>query len=183
MLVFTDGSRYRTEPYIHEGSGAKTFAVAERLRNGALMTEFNEYGEVLDQGMIKGIEPLAVLMAHFGDRKLEMSKAPYKAVEARIFCKKCGKESTAIRELDTHATKDMDIVPVVPVFKCKVCNTRYYSMTSRYLDRLVERNAAMFNGDEAKLMKDDALAFKKELQEYIIRIFASKKVFRLEIKK
>jgi hypothetical protein len=168
---------------MHEGLGASAFAVAEKLKSGALLTEFNEYGEVVDQGMVKGIEPLAVLMAHFCDERLEVSKASYKAVEAKIFCKTCGKESTAVRELDTHAVTDMSAVPVVPIFKCKVCNTRYYSMTDEYLDRLVERNIALFDGEEAELMKKDAEAFRKELKEYIIRIFASKRIFRLEIKK
>ncbi len=182
MLVFSDGTRYRTEPYAQAKSRGMAFSVAEKVGKGVLVTDFGGSGEVIDQNLFEYGVPLDVLTVHLG-AALELSGEPYKKVEVDIFCKRCSKDSTAVRELDIKDAQSAGTVPVAPIFVCSACRTRYYSMTDSYLERLISRNEEMFKREELTSMKDDAGAFMRELQGYIIRIFASKRVFRLEIKK
>ena len=93
---------------------------------------------------------------------------------------KCG-ESRIERELDQRDTANMTNIPVVPIFICKKCGSRFYSMSDEYLRRLVSRKESLFGADEIAEREKGEAEFVGTLQSYIIRIFASKKIQRLKI--
>jgi hypothetical protein len=50
------------------------------------------------------------------------------------------------------------------------------------MNALIKRNAELFEKDEVEEMKKDHDRFVNTLNEYVIRIFASKKITRLIVK-
>ncbi len=54
-------------------------------------------------------------------------------------------------------------------------------LADEYLDALVKNNASLFGKDEIRERGKDGRAFVNTLQEYVIRIFASKRISRLKI--
>lgn len=104
----------------------------------------------------------------------------YEHVVVKASCTKCGEKSIE-RALDQQQAGKISEVPVVPLFLCKKCGSKFYSMSDAYLRRLVARKESLFEADEAAEKKLDEGKFVGTLQEYIIRIFASKKIHRLKI--
>ncbi|MGC8699677.1 MAG: hypothetical protein ACP5HW_02475 [Candidatus Micrarchaeia archaeon] len=157
----------------------RRFAIGEELKNGSLVTLFDENGNVLDQKRFKTSVEESV-ESYIGPIKIVESE--YKSVEVNAVCPKCGKRSIK-RELDIVDTKKLENVPEVPVYVCTSCGHAFYSITKEYLRKLAKEHAELFTEEEEKEREKDEEAFVNELNEYIIRIFASKKIMRIEIGK
>ncbi len=165
--------RYRIDYSIGEDPAIETF---EDVRIGILETSFDANGEVLDQKLLKreiGIEEAA--RSFLEGIEGEIMAAEYKDVETAKACPKCG--STNVKR-DIGALKE-DGIPIVPRYVCMDCGTHSYRLTDRYLEKLVYSNKPMFSKEELDALDKDSTAFMKELKEYIIRIFASKKIMEI----
>ena len=172
--------RVRTDNY---GEGGGSFCIAERLISGTLVTEFKATGEVVNQAYSKKKETDSALAEYFGpDASIEFFDRPsYEPVKVMASCTKCGTE-TIDRDLDRRDTRTVSKVPVVPIYVCRTCKTRFYSLTDAYLKRLVESNVSLFDEGEIKEREKNEMEFVHELHEYIIRIFASKRIHKLNFR-
>lgn len=70
---------------------------------------------------------------------------------------------------------------MAPIFRCTKCDKRFYSITRTYLERLVDRKAELFDEKELEELRKDRETFINTLNEYIIRIFASKRIHKIVI--
>jgi len=156
------------------------FAIADELKDGSLITFFNENGEVLDQRILKGKSIEEGLEYYVGPLKIVESE--YKEVEVKAVCPRCGKRSIR-RELDLVDTRKLSNVPVVPIYVCTSCGQGFYSLTKEYLKKIVDEHLDLFSAEENSEREKNEEAFINELNEYIIRIFASKKLMRIKIEK
>jgi len=171
--------RLRTEFY--SLNGEKRFSLAEKTKIGILLTEFNSEGEVLRQEYRKSEKEEEELSSFIGS-KIEVEKVDeYTPVEVSAKCSKCGGEIA--RELDFENLGEVEDVPVVPIYFCKSCKTKYYSLPDSFLSSIVHARPDLFEPDEIEEMKADEKAFIDKLQQIVIRIFASKKIFRLQVEK
>jgi hypothetical protein len=172
--------RLRTEKY---GDGGGSFCVAEKLASGTLITEFKANGEVLNQAYSKVKEGEGALSEYLGPiASIELVEVPaYELVVVAASCTKCGTETIA-RDLDRQDTRKVYKVPVIPLFVCSTCKTRFYSLTDAYLKRLIEGNVSLFEKGEIEQRDKNEMEFVHELHEYIIRIFASKRIHKLNFR-
>ena len=180
VFVSNDG-RCRTDFYSFDNQ--KEFAIAEKTSLGILLSKFNEHGEILDQKYSRGNEFLPALknyISHVGE--ISTRDSAYKHVEVNAKCVSCNDRNIK-RELDLVPARLIGKVPVVPIYVCISCKKKYYSMSDRYLTTLVHANETFFEPEERKLKEKDEGAFVKELEEYIIRIFASKKITLIRVSK
>lgn len=146
-----------------------------------MITEFNPKGEVLAQTFFKGRDVVADLSAYLQGEKLELiDVANHDPVVMNARCEKCGNLGLA-RELDQLQTKTMKDVPVLPIFLCAKCNQKHYTLTEEYLNGLVEANKHLFEPEELMEIDTDPEATINTIREYIIRIFASKKISRAKV--
>jgi hypothetical protein len=104
----------------------------------------------------------------------------YKQIEMKAKCSGCGNIGL-VRELDTHQAKSIVDVPVVPIFVCKKCGHKHYSLTDQYLKTLVASNKDLFEPSELEEINKDGYGSINTLKEYIIRIFASKRISKARI--
>ncbi|MDE1850260.1 MAG: hypothetical protein KGH54_00500 [Candidatus Micrarchaeota archaeon] len=173
--------RLRSDFY--DANGERAFAVAERTAHGVLVSEFNEHGEVLDQAYKKSNMALAELASFLkkaaGELQVEETKQ-YVPVKVNAMCDDCKTDSIK-REIEVLDPETVTSIPVIPLFVCIKCGKKYYSVHPGYLRNLVQRNVELFDGDEEKFRQRDEAAFIKEIQEYMIRVFASKKLARMKI--
>jgi len=161
----------------------RAFALAEKTAHGVLVSEFSESGEVLDQVYKKSNMTLAEIAGFLkkvadGVQVEEVGK--YRTVEVNAICEDC-KTKSIKREMDVLDPATVTRIPIVPLFVCTQCGKKFYSIHPRYLKNLVLRNTELFDGDEEKFRQKDETAFMKEIQEYMIRVFASKKLARMKI--
>jgi hypothetical protein len=151
--------------------------IFEKTAKGVLVTELDKNVGVLDQQYINGADINNVLMSRLQEGFLitEMQEMPKTTIEKE--CGKCG--TRLIRELEFAPARALEAVPVVPIFRCGRCGMRFYSMTKEYLSKLVERNSGLFADSEIAELNADREKGINTLNEYIIRIFASKKINRI----
>jgi hypothetical protein len=184
MLVRRKGERrFRTEYYYRNGK--RRFAIFERTLHGTLTTEFNENGEVVYQDYKKDSSLDDVAGLYLGsvaeDQVVELRDG-YEMVRIDAECGGCGGIGL-VRELDLKDAAEIRDVPVVPVYVCAGCGNRFYSMTDEYLGYLVGRNDGVFTSNELSEKRADEKAFINELQEYIVRFFAAKKIGKVRVAK
>jgi len=170
--------RIKTEHY----NSGKSFAIAEVIGNGSLITEFDSNGEIINQVFSQKKESAVLLEEYVKPHgRLEITSTEFYApVKVNAVCTKCG-SGEIYRELDFSTPSDILKVPVVPLFICKQCRSKFYSMTDRYLRNLVASNPQLFEKDELLERERDENAFIAKLQDNIIRIFAAKKINKLKI--
>ncbi|MGC8676335.1 MAG: hypothetical protein ACP5T3_02355 [Candidatus Micrarchaeia archaeon] len=177
--VSTD-MRIRTEQY--ETGGKRRFSIAEPTAIGTLLTEFSQNGEVLRQEYRKGRNALVELASFTGAQiRAEETGKQYEGVKVMAKCTKCGGEIA--RELDLVEPGKIGNAPVVPTYVCKACKTRYYSMNDEFLRWLMEGAKSLFEPDELEEKNADERAFEERMQATILRIFATKKIFKLSFEK
>ncbi len=178
FYVSNDG-RIITQTY-PKGNGDR-FCLAERTAEGTLITEFNEHSEVVNQVYMKDTNHERNLSKYLkADEKKTVLTGDYKGIMIHAKCRSCGKVGLR-RSLDFTEPSKITNVPVVPLFACIACKSPHYSLTDDYLRVLVEGNMGLFEKDERDQIRGDAGGSVKLLQEYIIRIFASKKISRIKI--
>lgn len=148
--VSGDG-RLRTCDY-PSGDGM-CFCVAEETRMGTLITEFKDSGEVLDQFCSRAGDAKAALGDYLKGTGVPdfLDSGTYEKVRVGARCTKCKGEIA--RELDLKNPKDIGRVPVVPIFLCRNCGSRFYSMTDSYLKKLISRQAGLFSDDDLRAME------------------------------
>lgn len=98
----------------------------------------------------------------------------------RALCTKCGNLGL-YRELDLVSPDRIREVPVMPIFICKKCSQKHYSLTDEYLKYLVLSNKQLFESAELKEIDTDLESSINTLKEYIIRIFASKRISKVRM--
>ncbi len=171
--------RHRTSTYSVEGK--QCLCIAEPTKRGVLITQFSDSGEILNQVYSKGGKVDSLLYAYLGSafnpKVIEVDS--YSRIALKVHCTNC--KGRVVRELDLKKPEEIDDVPVIPIFSCESCRKRYYHISDRYLRHLVEGNPDMFEKDELAEKEKDNDAFINTLKEYIVRVFASKKISRLVI--
>jgi hypothetical protein len=100
-------------------------------------------------------------------------KTEFTGVRFNKPCPKCGEFGLA-RYVEAFASNED--IPVMPIYYCKGCKSQSYYLTDAYLNYLIENNSSLFEQQELAELSKDRAAFTNEIREYIIRIFASKKV-------
>jgi hypothetical protein len=176
MLHLSSCGRVFTGLYHREKD--KFFCLAEPTSSGVLVTEFNSEGEVVNQAYGSNVDARGCVEGYVGTgiQYIEV-KAEYRGIVMNAKCRNCG-GTGLVRELDTHKLSEIRDVPVVPLFLCSSCKSAHYSLTDAYLRKLVESNRDLFEADELAGISADMNGSINTLQEYIIRIFASKKISR-----
>lgn len=174
--ISVDG-RLRTCEYPSDEGNC--FCVAEATGSGTLITRFKSSGDVLDQTCDLSKDAKSVLCDYLkGEGALDFTNSgAYERVAVDARCGRCKGE--IIRGLDLKNPEEIRSVPVVPIFVCKGCGRRFYSMTEAYLTRLAHRQSFLFSADDLKEMKKNEREFINNVREHVIRIFASKKITRL----
>lgn len=183
VLVYksSDG-RYRSDTYFYDGN--RRFCIVEKTGGGILITEFDEKGIVLGQKISLGSsleEEIGRYVSVYSLKPTFKSIEKYERVVVKAKCSSCKAEKIA-RELDFSDPCLVNDIPIVPIFRCMGCGKRFYNIGKEYLSRLVDENKALFTSEETKEQEKDKDAFINTINEYIIRIFASKKINKIEIK-
>ncbi len=173
--------RFKTGYYVKDGTSR--FSLFEHTGKGTLVTDFNEDGEVLGQDFVAEGDALKVIEERLSGYGYSISKRDkYEGVKINAECPFC-KEKSIVRELDSEDMSKLGSVPVVPIFVCTKCKRKFYSLTDSYLERLVEGKKQLFSDSELGELELNKGKFIDELQEYIIRIFASKRITRIVVKR
>ncbi len=154
-----------------------TVLIVERTMKGVLVTTLDRTAGVLDQEYLKGADVSSVLGSKLPGFAIEtVHDMPKTTLGKR--CAGCG--MLLARELESADPGVLDDVPVVPIFRCSACGKRHYSVTREYLGKLVDRNEGLFSEEDMKELRKDREKGINMLNEYIIRIFASKKISRIQ---
>ena len=144
-----------------------------------LETVFDDSGAVLEQQLLdmgdSGLDALIERELRSVPAK-EVKNRPYEDVKLKRPCPSC--KSLSLERCDRSVSGDE--LPVVPLYVCRHCNKKSYHLTTKYLEYLISRNKNLFAQDELAKMDDNHAAFVKELEGYILRIFASKRIMRIE---
>ena len=144
-----------------------------------LETVFDGEGAVLQQKLLeldsKGLE--AQIEREIRSAAVpEVKSKPYEEAKLKKPCPNCGSSSL---ERCNQSVSGGDL-PVVPIYLCKSCNKRSYHLTGKYLEYLITMNKGLFAQNELAEMGSRHDAFVNELEGYILRIFASKKISRIK---
>lgn len=168
--------------YTHS-SGRRT-VVWEPIKEGVAETIFDDQGAVLRQSLVPGttdIDKRLALQMRELLKEANVDKvresAEYNEIKLKKNCPACGTDT-----LSQYREKvgGMETIPIVPTYLCGKCNGRSYYLTDQYLDQLVSTNKELFSEQELSELRSNKEAFMSELKEYIIRIFASKKIIRIK---
>lgn len=158
----------------------KRIVLWEPKGSGVIETVFDSDGAVLRQMLFKKHQDgLEYHVKNF--MSLEgVSGKPEKVSESVRLnrgCPSCGSYSLA-RVVDQLT--DPALAPIMPIYVCGGCKAKSYYLTDKYLEHLVGNNKELFDEKELKEMQANKAAFMNELKEYIIRIFASKRIIRIK---
>ncbi|MEM3227778.1 MAG: hypothetical protein QXR58_02185 [Candidatus Micrarchaeaceae archaeon] len=148
----------------------------EKVGGGVLETLFDEEGAVLKQVAFKGdAGNIELEVEDISKRIGPLGTAEYNEVTLRKSCPNCGKAA-----LRRSVSNENGGVPIVPTYVCTSCKGRSYYLTDQYLRSLVLENKGLFSKNEIEELERNEEDFFKELKEYIIRIFASKKIMAIK---
>jgi len=156
-------------------NGSRNTLLIERVGEGVLETLFDENGATLKQVLLKGgSEVINAEVNEMANRIKGLKETEYEEVVPKMDCPHCGS-----RTLKRYINIEDNSVPIIPTYICTSCGGRSYHLTDQYLKDLVYENKEVFSDDEKKDLESNEQAFFKELKEYIIRIFASKKIIAI----
>lgn len=178
-FLMSDDGRIVTSAY--EKGGRSRFCLSERIHSGTLISEFSYGAEILNQVYLGNTDHENNLSDYLAlkERRVVLVGG-YRGIRANAKCSSCSGMGLQ-RALDFSNPSEIKEVPVVPLFKCVSCGKMHYSMTDEYLKRMMQDKAELFEPEELAEVKNGGEASVKTLQEYIIRIFASKKISRFKI--
>ncbi len=173
-----DERRFRTELY--SVGGKERFSLFELTPNGVLITDFSAKGEVLDQLGSEDTDIYQQAQAHIAkfapDKDIRFTK--YDGSEIKAKCTEC-KTGTIRRELDFVDPKNIVALHPMPIFVCLACRNKFISVTDEYVSALAKRNPHLFDKSEIEEKNKDWDGFIKELRQYIISVFAAKRIRKL----
>ncbi|MFI5412885.1 MAG: hypothetical protein ACHQX1_03255 [Candidatus Micrarchaeales archaeon] len=158
-------------------------ALWEPFSTGILNTIFDEDGAVLRQEMLpKKNDTQKEMDAHISEfmksaNVKNATDSSYNEIKLQKKCPTCGSSSIS-RYIELNGEKP--VVPILPTYLCAGCKGRCYYLSDTYLDYLVSNNNDLFSKEELKELESNKDAFLSELKEYIIRIFASKRIMRIK---
>jgi transposase-like protein len=158
---------------------AQKIAFWEPLAGGIVRTIFNSEGGITRREFFRSNYEMKEIIEHVNqfveqEAIAELSVSPeFEPVKIKKKCPSCSSESLVI---DLEAQDDKVNVPIMPLYRCDKCSGRSYYLTDEYLEYLVSNNISRFSKQEVTELSANSDAFKKELKEYIIRIFASKRI-------
>jgi uncharacterized protein YbbK (DUF523 family) len=162
----------------------KRTALWERLGGAVLESVFNEEGAVLRQELhpdapAGGMSRTSELLDGFARREgVEVvGEKGFERVTLKKPCPKCGKQDLNRERPSAGGIRG---IRVIPVYVCGGCGSKGYHLTDEYLDFMIENNKGLFDGKEMAEMSRDRGAFASELKEYVIRIFASKRISNIK---
>ena len=146
-------------------------------RQGLLETTFDCNGAILAQQLLQSATPEPHIKSTLESVSVQSAlEKAYEEVKLNKPCPHCG-EARLARSADSIAS--VEKLPVMPVYSCSACNKQSYYLTDEYLEFLVAHNATLFDPKEQAELEKDKKAFIHELNEYIIRIFATKHLTRI----
>ncbi len=156
--------------YLDDSNAQKTRTFELRSGN-VLVTLFDGVGGILDRKLVKsgGSEWLALEFIKEIGLQAEYA-GTYEQIELKRMCPKCG---------GRLSSSDEKIVPIVPTYVCTSCNTKSYHLTNEYLEVLIRDNRQLFTAQELSELDSSPEQFRSELKEYILKIFASKRVISI----
>ncbi|MGC8478522.1 MAG: hypothetical protein ACP5NE_01165 [Candidatus Micrarchaeia archaeon] len=159
--------------YFQEGE--ESTLLIEKAGEGILESLFDRNGAVLKQVMLKGDQKeIEREVEELSKRVGQLESSEYREVTLQKSCPHCGSNSLK-RSIDFEKGD----VPVVPTYVCGKCGGRSYYLTEQYLRGIVSSRKDLFSESEKKELEVNEEAFLKELKEYIIRIFASKRIIAI----
>ncbi len=153
-------------------SGSSSCTI-ERCGGGTLKTYFDEDGAILHREPLdpgKGIEEIAMETAKTLGTPVKGGE--YSPVKLSKPCPAC-----SAKALIEHRDSG---VPIMPIYVCTSCGARAFLLTDEYMSQLVRENLRAFSDEERKELETDPGKFSNELREYIIRIFASKRIIGIK---
>lgn len=161
----------------------KRFALWEPFGNGVVETIFDAHGAILKQEMFPENQNPQIEIDNYMKRFMkqvhlnDLVDETYSEIKLDKKCPTCSNDSlTRIMDLDTKEPN----VPILPTYLCTSCKGKSYYLSDAYLEFLVSNNTTMFSDAERKELEANREAFLHELKEYIIRIFASKRIIRIK---
>jgi predicted RNA-binding Zn-ribbon protein involved in translation (DUF1610 family) len=170
-----DGCRTKLEYRVNDLEVVKLW---EKSSDGLVEITFDRDGTVLRQQLL---EPEDADVEKRVKQELQsaslnaVKEKPYEDIRLKKPCPNCGSE-TLVR---CSRSVSGDALPVVPIYLCKSCKKKSYHLNTSYLDYLVKGNTGLFEKNELSELERDHDAFITELEGYILRIFASKKITRI----
>ena len=168
---------------LHKRAGSDHVMLWESMADGVVETKFSSIGEVVYRKAEKYPEGKGAthFLKEYADKeKIALKTEPvFSEVVLDKPCPTCGTRAVMI-DYRQRRLKSVNDVPVMPIYTCGTCNTRSYHLTDSYLEYLVYNNASLFSGVESQEMSSDRDKFLHELREYIIRIFASKRIVQIK---
>ena len=157
----------------YSGISGSSSCTIERYGGGTLRTYFDKEGAILHREPVdpkKGIEEIAMETARLLGTPVKGGE--YSPVKLSKPCPTCA-ASTLIEHRDSS-------VPIMPIYVCTSCGAKAFMLTDEYLSQLVRENLRAFSDAERKELETDPGKFSDELREYIIRIFASKRIIGIK---
>jgi len=106
-----------------------------------------------------------------------IQEKPFEEIKISKSCPHCNTNSL-VRYVDAYSSRQ--VIPIMPIYSCKNCSKQSYYLTDSYLEYLVYSKKELFSNDEQTELRNNESAFITELKEYIIRIFASKKIMQIK---
>lgn len=162
------------------GTGESRVAMLwERRDSGTLETTFDYNGAVTNQVLFRddfsSAEGMLLRAMHTASIDPgEVSDVEFGEIQLKFSCPSCGKHT-----LKRYAGSPIKGIPVVPTYACSSCSQHSYNLTKAHLLKIAMSNKDLFTTAECEELERDSGAFIAELYEYIIRIFASKKIKRV----
>jgi predicted RNA-binding Zn-ribbon protein involved in translation (DUF1610 family) len=160
----------------HDDSKGGRIILWEPIGETVVETIFDTEGGILVQSLLKmeGTrihERTSTYMKNAGLG--EAREVEFTDVKLNKRCPNCGKDTLSRRASTVRDFKD---IPIMPIYDCTSCRWRSYYLTDTYLTYLVHNNKELFDHEESSELEKDERQFLGELKEYIIRIFASKRI-------
>lgn len=171
-------TRFRSIAYTDKG--IERFSLFEKTSHGVLITDFDGNGSVLSQIHRKNNDLENGADAYLLGRGVDARYLDYDSLKINAVCVDCGSKNIR-RDLDFVEMSKLNDVPVVPLFSCGDCKARLFYMTDEYLAALVKSNPNLFDKSEIEKRDKDWDVFINELRQYIVSIFAMKKIKHLKI--
>ena len=141
-------------------------------------TTFDSAGAVLHRQLLKSSRDKieSMVQSELDSASIRTAREkPFEDIRLNKPCPSCGSRSLS----NYSKSASGESLPVVPIYMCKSCSSRSYYLSKDYLEYLVKVNADMFSQGELSEYGKDNGAFIRELDSYILRIFASKKIARI----
>ncbi|MCL4381107.1 MAG: hypothetical protein M1331_02855 [Candidatus Marsarchaeota archaeon] len=154
----------------------KRIRLFELANSRVLETIFDADGAVIRTSILQSSDlksALAEFLNSFPEKPNESEKN-FEEVKLKKQCPHCGSDTLA-RSINIAKNQ----VPIVPIYECRGCGGKSYYLTADYLRYLVLSNKGLFEKQELCQLEANENEFLGELSEYIVRIFASKKIKRI----